>query len=475
MGKAQVLIVEDEYIISSDLQLRLTKLGFDVVSIVTSGEEAIRIVAEVLPDIILMDIVLTGDINGIEAAKTIYKEHNIPIIFISAYADNDTLKEALATNPFGYIIKPIEDKELLVNIEIALFRHKNDKELNRKYKNVVKKYKQTIDTHSLVSKQLESLIQTKVIGKSKKTELIMEQAMTAAEHENTNILITGESGTGKEIVARVIHYASKRKNNNFCIVNSCAIPSTLMESEFFGHVKGAFTGAITNKNGVLQIADKGTLFLDEIADMPAELQAKLLRVIEDKKITKIGGHESIVVDFRIISATNKDIYKFVEENKFRLDLLYRLNTMVIEIPSLRERPEDIEPLLKFYIQKISVDLKKPVPQISKEVFTRLRRYSFPGNVRELKNMVENALIHSNTPLLNLKDFTFYKSNNIMNKSGNSPNPGEDMSLENNEIMLIKKALNMADFNQTRAAAILNISRDSLIRRLIKYNINIKKY
>jgi len=297
--------------------------------------------------------------------------------------------------------------------------------------------------------------------------------MIAANHENTNVLITGESGTGKEIVARIIHHASKRKNNFFCVVNSCAIPGSLIESEFFGHVKGAFTGAISNKKGYLELADKGTLFLDEIADMPINIQAKLLRVIEEKKITRIGGNKQELVDFRIISATNKDIYKLVNENKFRMDLLYRLNTMTIDIPPLRERTEDIEPLLEYYLKKFSYELKKIEPGFVPEIIEELKKYPFPGNVRELKNFVENSLIHCNNPILTLEDFSFLENIKLQD-SLNEKELIEDLNLEKIQIKLIKKALEISNFNQTKAAKKLNISRDSLIRRLKKYNIKSTK-
>ena len=472
MKKKQILIVEDEIIIARDIAHNIYKFGFDVCGNVTTGEEAIEFVSKIKPDLILMDIVLSGEKNGIEAAKYIYQNYDIPIIFVTSYSEEKIILDAISTNPFGYIIKPFKEKDLYVNIKIALHKHAQEKENRLKYKQTVKNFQEIKKSHSLVSKELERLIQKDVIGKSKKIEQVLRSAMTAAKHENTNILITGESGTGKEIVARIIHHASKRKANYFCIVNSSAIPTSLIESEFFGHVKGAFTGAISNKKGYLELADKGTLFLDEIADMPINIQAKLLRVIEEKKITKVGGNKQLLVDFRIISATNKDIYKLVNENEFRMDLLYRLNAMTINIPPLRERPEDIEPLVKYYLKKFSYEMKKTEPSIAPEVIKKLSNYHFPGNVRELKNLVENAFIHCDSKVLKLEYFPLFE--NIKHHDLKEKKFSENLDLEKKEIKMIKRALELSNFNQTQAAKKLNISRDSLIRRLKKYRITSKK-
>ena len=422
-----------------------------------------------------MDIVLNSEVDGIEAAEYIYKTYHIPIVYITSFSDDMTLSKAVRTNPFGYIIKPFKERELYSTIEIALKKHLREKRITSKYKRAVRRYRQARKVGSMISGELEKLIRNEVVGRSEQIAKVMKHAMTAAKYKNTNVLIVGESGTGKEIVARIIHYASERKENYCCVVNSSAIPESLIESEFFGHVKGAFTGAINNKKGFLEIADKGTLFLDEIADMPVSLQAKLLRVIEDKKITRIGGQKSLSVDFRIISATNKDIFKLVQDNRFRLDLLHRLNTMVIKIPPLRERLDDIEPLLEYYVKKISLELKKPAPNIDPALINNLKNYEFPGNVRELKNIVENSLIHCNKSILKFSDFNIHNLYPVKKESEEDMKKNEDLSLENMEIQHLRKVLEIADFNQTRAAGLLKISRDSLIRRLKKYNIKIRKY
>lgn len=296
-------------------------------------------------------------------------------------------------------------------------------------------------------------------------------AITAAKYKDTSVLITGESGTGKENVARIIHYESARNENLFCAVNSSAITDSLLESEFFGHKKGSFTGAINDKKGFFEVSDQGTLFLDEIADMPINLQAKILRAIEEKTITRVGETEPIATDFRIIAATNHDIAKLIEEKKFRLDLLHRLNTIHIQIPPLRERIEDIEPLLKHFTNEFARKLNKPVPVIEKDAINLLLNYSFPGNVRELRNMIERAIILCKTDSLRPGDFQIKQSSESdFEKEKETIN----FNLEENELKLIRLALEEMNYNQNKSAELLGITRDALIRRMKKYNIKVSK-
>ncbi len=298
---------------------------------------------------------------------------------------------------------------------------------------------------------------------------VFEQALTAANYPEANVLITGESGTGKENIARIIHYSSLRKDHLFCAVNSSAITESLLESEFFGHKKGSFTGAINDKMGFFEVCHQGTLFLDEIADMPFNLQAKILRATEEKVITRVGDTKPIHTDFRIVSATNHDIEERVMEKKFRLDLLHRLNTLHIHIPPLRERPEDIEPLLIHYVSYYATKFNKPTIKIDNEIFAALSTYSFPGNVRELKNMAERAIILCKSNRLGLDDFP-------VKQQTSEPNPVKDdlTALKLVEINMIRNVLKTCNYNQTAAAEILDISRNALIRKMEKYNITINK-
>ncbi len=317
----------------------------------------------------------------------------------------------------------------------------------------------------LISKELEKRIEKTLIGKSKAIKDVLKLAITATKYKDVNVFITGENGTGKEIIARIIHFESPRKDFPFFTVNSSAIPENLLESEFFGHTKGAFTGALKDKKGYFELANKGTLFLDEIADMPVNLQAKLLRAIEERKIKRVGDNKEIKVDIRIISATNRNIDELIEEKKFRLDLYHRINTLSIFIPPLRERKEDIEPLLLYFVEYFSKILNKKIPTIDKEVIDHLSKYDFPGNVRELRNMVERAIILSYTNHLTVADFPFKNAKIAKDKSNMT---------KSEEIELIKKTLIKNNFNKSLAAKEMNISRDALIRKMKKYGLEIIK-
>jgi transcriptional regulator with PAS, ATPase and Fis domain len=342
-------------------------------------------------------------------------------------------------------------------------------ERTQKYLQINRKLKQMEERNSLISKKLEASIDRQFIGVSKQIQEILEQAITAAGYPDANVLITGESGTGKENIARIIHYSSERKDNLFGAVNSSAITESLLESEFFGHKKGSFTGALSDKMGFFEVCHKGTLFLDEIADMPMNLQSKILRAIEEKIITRVGTTRTIQTDFRVISATNHNIENLIEQHKFRLDLLHRLNTLHIHIPALRERPDDIEPLLMHFVNYYSQKFKKTNISVSKGVTEVLRKYSFPGNVRELKNMTERAIILCKGNTLSVSDFPVNGK-----KTDQSIPDDEVLDLKSQEIKLIRKVLQSNHYNQKIAAEALGITRDALIRKMKKYRIVINK-
>jgi DNA-binding NtrC family response regulator len=358
-----------------------------------------------------------------------------------------------------YLSKPIRQDEMMA----AIARTQRFLYLQRRLKEVEAK-------NSLISKALENKIERQFIGISPQITEVYEQAITAAKFPDANVFITGESGTGKENIARIIHYSSARKSHLFCAVNSSAITDTLLESEFFGHKKGSFTGAISDKIGFFEVSNKGTLFLDEIGDMPIGLQSKILRAAEEKVITRVGDTHVIHTDFRIISATNQDIEVHVAEKKFRLDLLHRLNTLHIHIPALRERPEDIKPLLIHFVEVIALKLNKPRFDIDENVFELLEKYDFPGNVRELKNLTERALILSRSNTLRPIDFPIKIKNLDINTS-----PEHLVDLRSQEIKLIRKALQKANFNQSMASDLLGITRDALIRKIKKHNIIISRH
>jgi DNA-binding NtrC family response regulator len=359
---------------------------------------------------------------------------------------------------FDYLRKPFR----FIDIQIVIER-------TQRYLQLQRKLKQMEETNSLISKALEDRIERQFIGVSPQILEVFEQAVVAANYPDTNVLITGESGTGKENIARIIHYSSNRKEHLLCAVNSNAITESLLESEFFGHKKGSFTGAINDKIGFFEVCNQGTLFLDEIADMPLNLQAKILRATEEKVITRVGDTHPIRTDFRIISATNKDIEKRVEKKKFRLDLLHRLNTIHIHIPALRERPEDIKPLLIHFVSVYSTKFNKPNLTVSPDIFDALIKYDFPGNVRELRNMTERAIMLCKGSRLVLADFQLKPQ-----KAEAIATNKDIVDLKSLEANMIRKALQNYNYNQQATADSLGIHRDALGRKLKKYNININK-
>jgi DNA-binding NtrC family response regulator len=409
-------------------------------------------------DLLILDVRLPG-MNGLDILKDVKVQYpNMEVIIISAHGDMDTVIKAMRLGAFDYLRKPFR----FIDIQIAIERTQKYLQLQRKLKNMEEK-------NSLISKSLERKIERQFIGKSSLILDVFEKAVVAANYPDSNVLISGESGTGKENIARIIHHSSSRKDHLFCAVNSSAITDTLLESEFFGHKKGSFTGAITDKMGFFEVCNQGTLFLDEIADMPFNLQAKILRATEEKVITRVGETRQIHTDFRIISATNNNIEEMVEGKKFRLDLLHRLNTLHIHIPPLRERPDDIKPLLDHFIDNYAVKFNKPDIHASKEVYDSLYRYDFPGNVRELRNMTERAIILCKGNTLGINDFPVksYKRESGVRK--------EDIAdLKNNEIIIIRKALQKSKYNQKVAADILGITRDTLIRKMKKYDITVTR-
>ncbi|MCF7791269.1 MAG: sigma-54 dependent transcriptional regulator [Victivallales bacterium] len=451
--KFKILILDDEKDLVEEIEEYLAWKGFKHIYKAHNFSEAKNILDENNIDIMFLDYRLPG-LSGLEILKKIKKEFpSTEVIMMSGHGTIDTVIKALRDGAIDYLKKPFSNKEIMVAIQ-------------RTEKFVVQEYrlKDTEEKVSLISKELESKIERNFIGQSVAINEIYRLAMVASEHENTNVLISGESGTGKEIVARIIHHASKRKKGNFCIVNCAAIPSSLLESEFFGHIKGAFTGAQENKKGFFEVADKGTLFLDEIGEMPPEMQSKLLRAIEEQKIKRVGGGKEINVDCRVISATNINIKDAIKNNKFRLDLYHRLQTIEISIPPLRERREDIPVLLNYFSEQLAQKLNKPVPKISPQTVETLKNYHFPGNVRELRNLVERAIIIS-------KDGSIDNLNEMVNTEAlDAPAKSENLNLEELEREEIKKALQKTDGNQTQAAKVLGIGRNALIRRIKKYNI-----
>ena len=456
-AQMKVLVIDDEINFTEEIEEFLSNQGY--ISFTANNVHKGRAILKNQDiDLLILDVRLKG-ISGLDILKEVKQNYpKLEVIIVSAHGDMETVISALRNGAIDYLKKPFRHTD----IQIAIQRTRKFLDLQRVIKNMEEKT-------SLISKNLQEKIKRDFIGESQQIKDILELAITASKYKDTSVLITGESGTGKENIARIIHYESSRNDNIFCAVNSSAITDSLLESEFFGHKKGSFTGAIVDKKGFFEVSNEGTLFLDEIADMPINLQAKILRAIEEKTITRVGETEPIATDFRIIAATNHDIHQLIEEKKFRLDLLHRLNTIHIKIPPLRERIEDIEPLLNYFASEFARKLNKPIPKIEKSTISFLKNYSFPGNVRELKNMVERALILCKNEYLSESDFMTNATNKAV-----SPQEKINYNLEENELSLIRLALIEKNYNQNKTAELLGITRDSLIRRLKKHGIQVSK-
>jgi DNA-binding NtrC family response regulator len=378
---------------------------------------------------------------------------------ISGHGDMNSVIEAMRHDAADFFPKPFR----LMDINLAIQRTTRYLDLQNKYKELEKNY-------SLISGEIQKSIGHQLIGKSKGMKKVISMMSKVANVENTTVLITGESGTGKELVARGIHFMSNRSKQYFHSVNCSAIPESLFESEFFGHKKGSFTGAVENKAGWFEIANKGTLFLDEIGDMPLSQQAKLLRILEERRVSRVGSHEMIDVDVRVIAASNQELMRMSHEKKFRLDLYHRISSFVIDLPPLRERKEDIPMLLQYFIDYYSKHLAKEIKRIDPAIEKELLGYAFPGNIRELRNLVERAIIISEKGILNLGDFQIGKVDPV--GSADFSLPAEDIwDLEMAERRLITKALERSNNNKSKAAELLNISWQSLDRRLKKFDIS----
>jgi DNA-binding NtrC family response regulator len=461
-SKQHILIIDDEPINLKILSRKLETEGYEVI-VASRGETGLHLVNESHPDLILLDIMMP-EIDGYEVCRRLKEApqtRDIPIIFLTSKTDTDDVIKGFELGAVDYVGKPFKHLELLARVKTHLKLQSTENRLQKVELN-----------YSLVNRDLLKSIGSEIIGSSKKMLEIISLVSRVAQFSETSVLITGESGTGKELIARAIHSLSPRRQNYFYAVNCSAIPETLFESEFFGHKKGAFTGAEEHRAGMFEVVDKGTLFLDEIGDMKMELQGKLLRVLEDKKVTRVGTHKEIPVDVRVISATNQNIQELLSEKGFRLDLYHRLNTFEIHIPPLRERRQDIKPLIEHYTREISFRLKKKITDVDDDVYSVLENYDFPGNVRELKNFIEKAVILCNSSKISLHDFPNLNLASQATVPEFEPDAmgAMDFNLENMEKKLVSLALEKAGNNKSQAAQLLNITRQALDRRLKKFDL-----
>jgi two-component system response regulator PilR (NtrC family) len=459
MGK--ILIVEDDASLREFLWIFLKKEGHDVQS-AKSGVEAVKIIRETNFDVVITDLKM-AKVTGLDVLKNVKEiSYSTEVIIITAYSTVETAIEAMKKGAFDYIEKPFRIDEIRVIIQRCLEKRELFLE-NLRLKKEIK----------------EGFRFENIAGKSLKLREIFNMIERIADTK-TSILLTGESGTGKELIARAIHFNSERKSNNFVIVNCGAIPENLLESELFGHSKGSFTGAYANKKGLFEFADRGTVFLDEISELMLQMQVKLLRVLQEKRIKPVGDVNEIPVDVRIIAATNRDLEEQVKCGKFREDLYYRLNVIKINVPPLRERKEDIPLLIHFFIEKISAEMGKKIKGVSEDVVEAFYKYDFPGNIRELENIIERAIALSTSEIITREflppflreERTESISSIVTIKDMEIPAYGFDLekTVEKMERHLILKALEQTHGKKTEAAALLGISFRSIRYKLKKLGL-----
>jgi len=371
----KILIVEDQFIEANNLRISLHKAGYVVCSIASSVDEAIKILSIEKPDLVLLDIRLQGKLSGIDFAK-ILRAENIAFIFLSANSSKEVLDAAKTTRPYGFLVKPFREKDVLVALDVALYLHQQNQE------GILSEKSPMADLSDIHLKE--------IIGKSPSMHAVQKNIKIVA-NSSISVLILGESGTGKELVAQCIHRISDRGLKPFIVVNCATLPANLIESELFGHEKGAFTGANEKKAGKFEQADEGTVFLDEIGELPLDLQVKLLRVLQEKEIDIVGGKKRNV-NVRIVAATNRDLEEEVAAGRFRLDLYYRLNVFPIQLPPLRERKEDLLLLANHFLRLHSQKEKKAVTGLAEQVIDAMLNYSWPGNIRELENIMARSVL-----------------------------------------------------------------------------------
>jgi len=458
MFKDKILVADDEQSMREFLDIMLKKEGYKV-SLASNGEEVLNLAEKDIFDLILMDIRMPK-LDGIAVLKKIKAlSPETIVVMITAYASADTAIKAMKEGAYDYVTKPFKVDEIKLIIRNALEKRNLQKE-NILLKQVVR------DRYHFDN----------ILGQSPKM-LALYDLLEKVGPTKTNILIAGESGTGKELVAKAIHYNSPRKDKPFVTLNCGAIPEFLIESELFGHMKGAFTDAIATKKGLFEMADEGTIFLDEISELPLLMQVKLLRVLQDKEFKRVGGTEDIRVDVRIMSATNKDLEEAVREKRFREDLFYRLNVIQIKLPPLRDRREDIPLLVVHFLKRYSEELNKNITGISPETLRVLLNYDFPGNVRELQNIIERAVALESTQELTSQNLSSYLDQQPSLKKRSIdldiPNEGLDLEkvVEELERNLLVKALDRTKGIKKKAAELLRIKFRSMRYRLEKYGLN----
>ncbi len=449
---AVIVVIDDEYRQQNILKTILEEEGYEVHT-ASSAEEGLNLINTLGPDVVITDLKM-GGMSGMQLLDVLPADSVRPaFIIMTAYGTISSAVEAIKKGAFDYLTKPLEKDAIVLTVQKAAERMQLLKENIRLQDALFEKFK------------IEG-----IIGTSKKMKEVME-VVKKVTPTSVTVLIYGESGTGKELVARAIHYNSQRKTGPFTAINCAAIPDTLIESELFGYEPGAFTGASHRKIGLFETTNRGTLFLDEVGDLPLLTQTKILRVMQDKEIRRLGGKESIKVDVRIIAATNKDLEKEVTQGRFREDLYYRFKVVTVEIPPLRERKEDIPALVSFFIARYNKEFGKKVAGISDAALKGLIEYFWPGNIRQLESVVERAVLMSDTNKVELHDI---KSELKLSSEGSLMEielPDEGINFEELEKDLIKKAMLKANNVVARAARLLGMSYKTFWYRLEKFGLS----
>ena len=439
--KISILIVDDEDSVRDSLYNWFIEDGYRV-ECAEDAKKALSILESDAFDIVLADIKMPG-MDGLEMLKRIKSlRKNSIVIMMTAFATVDTAVQALKDGAFDYVTKPFDPDDL-----------------SHLVRNATKQISLTEENEILKEKIVSLENVEDLIGKSETMQKVLREIESVAQ-SNASVIITGESGTGKELVARAIHANSSRKFFPLVSVHCGALTESLLESELFGHEKGAFTGAVYNRKGRFEMADSGTIFLDEIATIPPKMQVELLRVLETKSFVRVGGNKEISSDFRVICATNRDLKSMVEKGTFREDLFYRLNVVNINVPPLRERIEDIPLLVEYFIKKYCISMNRPLITIDSAALKRLEEFSFPGNIRELENMIERAIVVGNGKKISLKDLPLGKE--MVNTTIESLD-----DLEKNHIIYI---LTKYNWNISAAAKALKVDRVTLYNKIKKYDL-----
>jgi DNA-binding NtrC family response regulator len=491
--KEKLLVADDNPVNINVLRDALEPHGYEILA-APNGETALKIAQLALPGLILLDIMMPG-LDGIEVCrrlKAIGSTHEIPVIFLTARQEMESLTEAFEAGGVDYVTKPFQPEEIIIRIETHLRSRRLTRELteknaaleqrtaeltaaNEQLRQEVSRRERAEDAVQAASEKLAALTDREAdrwgvagfIGKSKTVARILQDVRKLHNFGATGVLLTGESGTGKELIARAIHRGGQRAKEPFIPVNCVAIPSELAESMFFGHLRGSFTGALNDRKGFFELADRGTLFLDEIGDMPLALQAKLLRVLEDGVIMAVGAGAGKTVDVRVIAATNVDLHAKIAAGAFRQDLYFRLARFTVVTPPLRERPEDIPILARHFLGLFAGDMGLRAMEIDQAALDILTAYPFPGNVRELKNVIERALIESGGRRVEPRHLHLLRPPASPGSApGALPRFADlPLSVEAAEEELIQRALSQTNGNIAEAARLLGINRTRIYRKL----------